>query len=269
MQEKVQLIEDYEQIKDKLQIRVCETAINRDRIAGLVHSERSDFSATYHIVFDKEISFAVKPGMLKAWEISKEQLHQDALTADLNRIPVLEDVRLMLERVRLEKEPINLLQKPDFIKELEGFRMYCLTNEEYDNGAGLIMQDGLISQVADILGSNYYIVPSSINELLIIPDSKEVELNILASMVWEVNRIQVAPEARLSDEVQYYDKDSRSLENAQKHAERIEMEKYEKETAKEMPRSIHDRLKDNKQNLKISQKKMTANEVTKQKEFSI
>ena len=248
---------------------MCDTTMNRDRIAGLVHSERSDFSATYHVVFDGQYSMAISPDMLNLWEISKEQLHQDALASDLNRTPVLEDVKSMIDRVKAEKEPVNLLQRPDQIKELETRKMFCLTSEEYEYGAGLIMQDELLSKIADILESSYYIIPSSINEVLLIPDNEEVDLNVLAAMVTEVNWMLVAPQDVLSDKVQHYDKDSRLLENAQKRAERIEMEKYEKETAKEMPRSIHDRLKDNKQILKETQKRVTANEITKQKGFSI
>ena len=64
-------------------------------------------------------------------------------------------------------------------------------------------------------GTNYYVLPSSIHELLILPDNGSMQLSELEAMVREVNATQVAPEDRLSDKVQYYDRETKLLQRGQ------------------------------------------------------
>ena len=67
-------------------------------------------------------------------------------------------------------------------------------------------------KVAELLGTNFYVLPSSIHELLILPDNGSMQLSELEAMVREVNATQVAPEDRLSDKVQYYDREAKLLQ---------------------------------------------------------
>lgn len=72
-----------------------------------------------------------------------------------------------------------------------------------------------MEKVAELLGTNYYVLPSSIHELLILPDNGSMQLSELEAMVREVNATQVAPEDRLSDKVQYYDRETKLLQRGQ------------------------------------------------------
>ena len=67
--------------------RICDTQENQDRLANLVHTEHSDFSATYHVNLQETkegiASMAVTPTVLETWGITVEQLHQDALVSDI------------------------------------------------------------------------------------------------------------------------------------------------------------------------------------------
>ena len=59
------------------------------------------------------------------------------------------------------------------------------------------------------------VLPSSIHELLILPDNGSMQLSELEAMVREDNATQVAPEDRLSDKVQYYDREAKLLQRGQ------------------------------------------------------
>jgi len=54
-------------------------------------------------------------------------------------------------------------------------------------------------------GNNLYIIPSSIHELLLLPDDGTVDRESLDQMVQEVNMNEVLPTERLSDHVYYYE----------------------------------------------------------------
>lgn len=62
-------------------------------------------------------------------------------------------------------------------------------------------------ELAERLGNDLYILPSSIHEVLLLPVSMGTPEE-LAGIVKEVNRTLVLPEERLSDSVYRYDRES-------------------------------------------------------------
>ena len=83
--------------------------------------------------------------------------------------------------------------------------MFVLTNDTKVNGAAAILNDDTRQEVADKVG-DFYVLPSSIHETLIIPKDTGMELRDLEQMVQEVNQTQVAPQERLSDHVRLAEK---------------------------------------------------------------
>ena len=87
--------------------------------------------------------------------------------------------------------------------------VYVCTNESKHHGASVLMYPDFMDEVADKLGGDFYIIPSSIHETLLFP-AKDVEnYHDLEAMVREVNETQVAPEERLSDNVYHYDAEAK------------------------------------------------------------
>ena len=71
----------------------------------------------------------------------------------------------------------------------------------------------LLESFAGLCGCNWYILPSSVHEVLLTPD-KGVPPQDLRRIVQEVNREQVDEAEQLSDEVYYYRRGSWKLELA-------------------------------------------------------
>ena len=164
-----------------------------------------------------------------------------ALASDMNRHPMFCDMQNMMESMMFGKEPENLLNE-GFGQ--SGMGMYCLTNGDKMNGAGLILQGDLMQQIGEIVGGDFYILPSSCHEVLVIPESMGMDVKELSAMVQQVNETEVSTEDRLSDHVQHYDSKEAVMENAEKRVSRLEKEKAETKAAK---KSIHDRLGEKKQ----------------------
>ena len=72
-------------------------------------------------------------------------------------------------------------------------------------------RDGVLDKIGDLMDSNFYVLPSSIHEVLIVPDNGNMQTKELENMVREVNASQVLPEDLLSDKVQYYDRTAKTL----------------------------------------------------------
>ena len=103
--------------------------------------------------------------------------------------------------------------------------MFCLTNETKMNAASLILHEDIRKQIGEFMKGDYYILPSSIHETLLLPDNGDFDVKALNAMVKEVNATEVALEDILSDKVQFCDGRTAVMENAEKREARPEKEK--------------------------------------------
>lgn len=87
----------------------------------------------------------------------------------------------------------------------EAVPFHVLTNESGIDGAAVIACPEVLKAVRKELGEDYYILPSSIHETLIIPKSNIADVEILKAMVQSVNQSDVEPKDRLSDNVYEFD----------------------------------------------------------------
>lgn len=91
--------------------------------------------------------------------------------------------------------------------------MYVLTNKDRVNGAGVMLYDGLLRKEAENLGSDLYILPSSVHELIVVPKSEGMDPGELRAMISDVNDTQVEKEEILSYSLYEYslDRDAISI----------------------------------------------------------
>ena len=90
--------------------------------------------------------------------------------------------------------------------------LYVLTNQIRSFGASVILYDGCLEMIGKYLGDNYFVLPSSIHEVIIMPEKKAPWGGVgLSEMVQEINRTQVDDEDVLSDYAYYYDCEKKKL----------------------------------------------------------
>ncbi len=206
---------DYGEAKPMLFIKLCDPERNQAYLKDKPSTPCGNLVAIYGVEIMKDdegvASAVITDSLLKAWGVSKGQLHQDAVLAENKRNPVcfyrMDDV---MSEIMFSAEPENLFSKTEPL-DVEQVPMYVLTNQGKVNGAGVLARDGVAEKIGELIGANYYILPSSIHELLIIPDNGNMQTRELEDMVKEINATQVAPAERLSDKVQYYDRATKTL----------------------------------------------------------
>ena len=259
-------LSDYEKAKKNMEIRLCDKEENIGKLKQQVHTEHGDFAATYHIVIGElegeKASVAVTPWIMKRWGVTLDQLHQDALQSDRGKGATFMDMDFMVRNfMGFAPEPPNLLDSPDGTEEYDGdgHGMYCLRHGEEMEGAGLILQEDIMQKIGELMGGNYYILPSSIHEVLVIPENAGLTTRELSDMVHEINQTEVAAVDRLSDKVQFYDREAAIIENAEKRDARLAAQKQEVTAGK---KSIHSRLGEKKQ--RISERKSAEKSVNRE-----
>ena len=82
--------------------------------------------------------------------------------------------------------------------------LYVLTNSEGMNGSGILFCAEVLKKIWEKIG-NYYLIPSSVHEILIAPDKHGLKKEDFDAMVQEVNRKEVPDEEQLIDRAFYFD----------------------------------------------------------------
>lgn len=86
-----------------------------------------------------------------------------------------------------------------------GMEMYYLSNEFKINGAVCIVNEKVQQMVADQVGGDYYVLPSSVHEVIIVPKRINISPRELTDMVNAVNTKCVSEDEYLSDNIYQYD----------------------------------------------------------------
>ncbi len=84
--------------------------------------------------------------------------------------------------------------------------MYILSNNRRQFGASCILYGNMLANISKRLGGNYYILPSSIHEVIILPASGGIKSEELDKMISEINRAAVSEQDVLSDHAYYYNR---------------------------------------------------------------
>ena len=81
--------------------------------------------------------------------------------------------------------------------------LFVISNKYYAGGAAVAFYPGFLDCIGTALGKDLFILPSSVNELILVTDSGQ-DPELLLQIVKEVNRTQVEPGDVLTDAVYHY-----------------------------------------------------------------
>lgn len=225
-------LKDYSQVKDHLFIRVSDAKENEDFLRMSPHKEVDGLAVSYHIAFEGlhgvEASTPVSYKMMEMYGVTAEQLHADALESTQKLYPVKYASMAEVMQQMMEIEPD---MAADMMPPMEGPQLMVLTNTQGMHGAGALFYPDQLETIAQQMGTDFFVLPSSVHEVLILPDDGSQDLDSLQFMVREINRTEVAPEDRLSDFVYHYDAQDHVLERAETFAERMAQKEQEAEKA--------------------------------------
>lgn len=209
-------ISDYEQMKSKLSMEVVSAERNADFLQNVPHEKMEDMAVVYRIILDQTDSgngtILITNQMLDQYGITKEQLRADTLGNAPEIRP--SEIRGMSE-VMSELAPGML---PEVA--LEDEQMFVASVPDKIHGAGVIAYPNFMEDAAEKMGGDFFVLPSSIHEVLLVKDNGQMTAKELENMVKEVNATQVEPADQLTDHVYHYDSQNHIFELADKYEER-------------------------------------------------
>lgn len=213
-----------QEMKENIIYRLVSYDRNKVLLEKIPHIKYLDLAITFHcLVRDDEDGI----GTIR---ITNEHVeHWNTNTQELYLLAIKNTERLFPASIRTMEEVLRGM----FSAELSGLgeefaenqlelilssnkthcqhRMYILTNQKGINGASCLLYRKVLKAFADQMHSDFYILPSSIHELILIPCEQTMKADALSEMVRDVNRTQVAEDEVLSDRVYYYSRESDAI----------------------------------------------------------
>lgn len=201
------LLQNYEELKGKFACKL----IHRGKIEKLLNDipyvPWMDLAIVVFVLLEVSpygtATVLVRKEHLEIWGLTEAQLFDEAK----KNTPILLPYQFCPMRKLLREICPYAVDEGEEEEE----SLYVLSNKLRSFGAASMLYEGILEKVGQKLGENYYILPSSIHEVIVVPESKSPVKQDLEEMVREINETQVEEEEVLSDRVYYFSRKENRL----------------------------------------------------------
>ena len=174
---------DFNHVKEHIVYKLIRRDANEELLKQIPYEPFLDLAVVYYIQIDNtrfgSAAIQIRNEHLRYWCVEKEE------------------IRRLAENNTPRIYPVQIRQIVRF--------MYVATNEQCSLGAAVMRYPDFREKVRGMIRGDFYILPSSIHEVILVPESFGLEPERMQEMVKEINQTGVAPEEVLSDSVYYFD----------------------------------------------------------------
>ena len=195
----ISFFEFYDKVKSHLGYKLINYEMNRELLQEVPHKRYLDLAIVcYCNIVDDRLgkgTILIRNEHLDIWKIEKDILIRDSL----KNMPLI--------------FPPEVINMADLLKELYDdpaqlicgkLPMYVLTTRARMYGAAAILYSGQLEAIAREVDDDFYLLPSSIHEIIILPKKYGTDEEYLSQMVDEINHEQVDIEEILSNHAYLY-----------------------------------------------------------------
>lgn len=200
----------WDAVKDKVSVRVVHSKWNQKRLEGMPYKRFLNLSVIFHLVLQEAESgnttLLIHNQTMEHWGITLDILWKAAMknlkAEDFTIQDLTKVVSDMLGTERKEDDSIG--------------GMYIMTNKSRCYGASALLRTDLLAGFAERMKKDFYIIPSSVHEIMLMPDDEIFGVEYLEKMLREINKTMVKEEDVLSDQVYYFSRERGEVEEKAK-----------------------------------------------------
>lgn len=208
---------NYQAVRGRLFLKVINYEKNEERLGDIPHKRFLDLAVVVYYAYMNDYlgrgSIQINVSHLDSWGVSQEEVFGEAEKNTREKLGVeILGMKDMLWELMGDRESPEFEQIRENISCMEKeISMHVLTlRGRYYGAAGICFPD-MLRAFGRKCKSNFYILPSSIHELIVIPDTGRENPENLRKMVQEVNDDHVDAEEQLSDNIYYFNLESESV----------------------------------------------------------
>jgi len=204
----VAMIGDYSWVMKHISAEVINRELNTAMLEKIPHTEIADLAVVYRIhLFDRldgAATAVVTNDMLKTWRVSEEQFKADALIASERNYPLqIDTMPNILAGMTGQEMPTSDMTM-----------LVCMAKGIGNYGAGVIAYPDFQEKAREMMGGDFFVLPSSRFEVILVPTSC-TDAKSLEELVQSINASDVLnQEDFLSDHVYRFDGETKALELA-------------------------------------------------------
>lgn len=202
-------LHSYEYVKSHLFVRLLNLQRNSSYLSDKVYVPYLKSGDTYELAIcigilvprfnGHEGTISITKHLRSQWDVTDEQLLEDAI-ANTEKVQGMKTRNLyeLLTSLSIPTDSFRyLLDEP-------AVSMYAMSNENSFNGATTILYKDALKTFAEEKGHDLFVIPSSIHEVILVPDDGTIPAEYIQGIIAEVNQTQLAPTEVLSDQLLYY-----------------------------------------------------------------
>lgn len=201
----------FDKVKERICYRLIRQEGNEELLRESPHVDFLDLALCFYYAFEGgqigEGTIRIRNSHAQRWGVK---------TVDLVRLAERNTARLfrwqcisMDDIIRESPEFEGAAQMLSDDAAHDGFLGYnpmkILTNAKRIYGAACMLYPGVLEKLSAREQKSFYILPSSVHEVILLPETGMEAASDLREMISDVNRSFVAPEEVLSDNLYYYD----------------------------------------------------------------
>ena len=150
------------------------------------------------------IGTVVNYSLFEDYDVDEDRLFEDAVKNSIRMMPPKLEFARDLYDDEVEREEDDPF-----------YDLMVVSNEKHFRGAAVLFYPGVMEEIAMKLGGDFYIIPSSVHEVLAIPADPSLSVDYLNQLVTEANLLHVPENERLSDGVYLYEESSGTFKKAE------------------------------------------------------
>ena len=206
---------DYADCQEKIVMRLISFEKNKKMLEETPYIPFLDMAVVFYFLADNDqngiASIRITNEIMNDWKTDVKELY--TLASDNSKRIFEEKVMpmsKMFEEFNIDISKIRSEEANRIYEERS--EPYVVTNNIGINGASVILYPDMLREIAAKLGGDFYVLPSSIHEVLVVSASEDVDEKSLKKMVEDINRNYLLPDEYLSDNVYKYNLIYNSLE---------------------------------------------------------
>lgn len=194
----------------KVFMRLVNREKNEDLLTNIPYREFLDLAVVYY--YSVQISQGVTGTMI----VTMEHLKMLGITAEeLHQAAAINCERFQPAKIRCMEDVVYDLGRKLGVEVQEAKCcwpfLYVLTNSKGMFGAVSMILEKELEYFSKRINNSFYILPSSVHEVILIPSGKEIGVEYFADMVREINATQVDATEVLSDSIYFYDRETKMI----------------------------------------------------------
>lgn len=203
-------IEHYESVRDKIVFKLIHTEKNQKILEDIPHIEMLDLSIVFYVLLDISqqgtATMTIGSEHMQSWNVTKEQLFSLACENAKRLLPAqLYSMQQAVDEL-LHSAPGGKKNLLEGAQDTKADFMYVLSNPIRSLGAACIAYPEVLDMAGKILEDDYYVLPSSVHEVVLVPKSRGMKPEEMDAMVEEINETQVDEEEILSNHAYLYER---------------------------------------------------------------